>query len=225
MLSAYRSGVLRGRVPCFLSILNLHTSARKTSSAAEILWTAGRRTKRYTRLGLLQVRVIPVQNANQQISLMGPLVNAMRLSRVGDHFRRDTKHLKRVVEFQSLARRDARVGFAVKDQRRRFRVFHEAHRRMSLIELPVLFRKAVSVFTPIVDMPRASSWKPGEPVLPVDRFIDEAMRRFPGTELVFFTYGTEEEHGSITVLLSRDRRIPLEVGEISCTSNLPLPRF
>jgi len=76
---------------------------------------------------------------------------------------------------------------------------------------PFQFRKAVSVFTPIVDMPKVSNWKPGQPILPVDQFIDEAMHRFPGTELVFLTYDTEEVHGSITVLLSRDRKIPLEL--------------
>ena len=76
---------------------------------------------------------------------------------------------------------------------------------------PFQFRRAISLFTPIVDMPRTSHWKPGEPVLSVDQFIDEAKRIFPGTELVFLTYSTEEEHGSITVVLSRDRRIPLEV--------------
>jgi uncharacterized iron-regulated membrane protein len=76
---------------------------------------------------------------------------------------------------------------------------------------PFHFRRAVSLFTPIVAMPRVSDWKPGQPILPVDQFIDDAIRRFPGTELIFFTYGIEEEHGSITVLLSRDRRIPLEV--------------
>jgi uncharacterized iron-regulated membrane protein len=76
---------------------------------------------------------------------------------------------------------------------------------------PFQFRKAVSALSPIVDMPRASNWKPGQTILPLDQFIQEAMRRFPGTEFVFLTSGTEEEHGSITVLLSRDRRIPLEV--------------
>jgi serine/threonine protein kinase len=39
------------------------------------------------RSALLQVRVIPIQNADQQIGLMGALVDAMRLSRVGDHLR------------------------------------------------------------------------------------------------------------------------------------------
>jgi uncharacterized iron-regulated membrane protein len=73
------------------------------------------------------------------------------------------------------------------------------------------FRKAVSVFTPIIDMPRVSNWKPGQPILSVDQLIGEAMCRFPGTELVFLTYGTDEENGSITVLLSRNRKIPLEV--------------
>jgi uncharacterized iron-regulated membrane protein len=76
---------------------------------------------------------------------------------------------------------------------------------------PFHFRKAVSVFTPIVDMPKPSNWKPGQPVLPVDEFVHQGMRRFPGTELVFLTYGAAEEERSITVLLSRDRRIPLEV--------------
>jgi uncharacterized iron-regulated membrane protein len=76
---------------------------------------------------------------------------------------------------------------------------------------PFQFRKAVSVFTPIVEMPKASNWKPGQPVLPLDQFIDQALRRFPGTELVFLTYGVQDENGSITVLLSRNRRIPLEV--------------
>ena len=76
---------------------------------------------------------------------------------------------------------------------------------------PFQFRKAVSVFTPIVEMPKTSSWKPGQAVLPVDRFIEDALRRFPGTELVFLTYGVHEENGSIVVLLSRNRRMPLEV--------------
>jgi uncharacterized iron-regulated membrane protein len=76
---------------------------------------------------------------------------------------------------------------------------------------PFQFRKAVSVFTPIVEMPKASNWKPGESVLAVDQFVDQAMRRFPGTELVFLTYGAQDKDGSIIVLLSRDRRIPLEV--------------
>ena len=76
---------------------------------------------------------------------------------------------------------------------------------------PFQFRKAVSAFSPVVEMPKSSRWKPGQPVRPVDEFIDKALTKFPGNELVFLTYGVQEENGSIVVLLSRDRRIPLEV--------------
>ncbi len=76
---------------------------------------------------------------------------------------------------------------------------------------PFRFRRAVAMFTPIVEMPRPSQWKPGHPILPVDQFIERAQATFPGTELVFLTYGVQEENGSIVVLLSRNRRVPLEV--------------
>ncbi|HST09801.1 MAG TPA: PepSY-associated TM helix domain-containing protein [Terriglobales bacterium] len=76
---------------------------------------------------------------------------------------------------------------------------------------PFQFRKAIAVFTPIVEMPSVSHWKPGQPVRPVDQFIDKALSRFSGTELVFLTYSVHDSDGSIVVLLSRNRRIPLEV--------------
>ncbi len=76
---------------------------------------------------------------------------------------------------------------------------------------PAQFRKAVSAFSPVVEMPRPSQWKPGEPVRRVDAFVDKALALFPGTELTFLTYGVQEENGSIVVLLSRNRRVPLEV--------------
>ena len=76
---------------------------------------------------------------------------------------------------------------------------------------PFQFRKAVAAFSPVVAMPRSSQWKPGQPVRPVDEFIQKALSRFPGNELVFLTYGVQEENGSVVVLLSRDRRVPLEV--------------
>ena len=76
---------------------------------------------------------------------------------------------------------------------------------------PFHFRRAVAMVTPIVAMPKPSQWKPGYPVLPVDQFIERAQTTFPGTELVFLTYGVQDENGSIVVLLSRNRRIPLEI--------------
>jgi len=76
---------------------------------------------------------------------------------------------------------------------------------------PFHFRKAVAMITPIVEMPRTSRWKPGSPVSPVDRLVERAQNAFPGTELVFLTYGIQEENGSIVVLLSKNRRVPLEV--------------
>jgi uncharacterized iron-regulated membrane protein len=76
---------------------------------------------------------------------------------------------------------------------------------------PFHFRRVVAMFTPIVEMPRPSQWKPGHPVLPVDQFIERAQTTFPGTELVFLTYGVQDKNGSIVVLLSQNRRIPLEV--------------
>jgi len=76
---------------------------------------------------------------------------------------------------------------------------------------PFQFRKTVSAFTPIVDMPRTSHWKLGEPVLPINTFIEKALNTFPGTELVFLTHGVQAPDGAVVVLLSRDRRIPLEI--------------
>ena len=76
---------------------------------------------------------------------------------------------------------------------------------------PFPFRNAVERFTPIASMPRISHWKPTEPVLPVDQFIATAMSTFPGTELAFLTYGVQEQDGAVVVLLSRDRRLPLEI--------------
>jgi uncharacterized iron-regulated membrane protein len=76
---------------------------------------------------------------------------------------------------------------------------------------PFQFRKGVGRFTSIVEMPKASNWKPGQPVRSVDEYIDTALNTFPGNELVFLTHGVQEDNGSIVVLLSRDRRIPLEV--------------
>jgi uncharacterized iron-regulated membrane protein len=76
---------------------------------------------------------------------------------------------------------------------------------------PFQFRKAVAAATPIVEMPRVSHWKPGQPVLPVEQFVEKALSTFPGTELVFLTYGVQDENGSIVVLLSLNRRIPLEI--------------
>ena len=76
---------------------------------------------------------------------------------------------------------------------------------------PFQFRKAVAIVSPVVEMPKSSQWKPGQPVRPMDEFIQKALSRFPGNELVFLTYGVQEENGSIVVLLSRNRRIPLEV--------------
>src|SRR5437588_1375520 len=76
---------------------------------------------------------------------------------------------------------------------------------------PFQFRKVVALFTPICEMPRVSHWEPGQPILPVDQFIGKAMNSFPGTQLVFLTYGVQQRNGAIVVLLSRDRRIPLEI--------------
>jgi uncharacterized iron-regulated membrane protein len=76
---------------------------------------------------------------------------------------------------------------------------------------PFHFRRAVAMFTPVVEMPRTSHWMPGSPVTPVDRLIERAQNAFPGTELVFLTYGVQDENGSIVVLLSKNRRVPLEV--------------
>jgi uncharacterized iron-regulated membrane protein len=76
---------------------------------------------------------------------------------------------------------------------------------------PLYFRNTVARLTPVVEMPRTSYWKPGDPVLPIDRFIERAQITFPGTELVFLTYGIEDQNGSIVVLLSPNRRIPLEI--------------
>jgi uncharacterized iron-regulated membrane protein len=50
---------------------------------------------------------------------------------------------------------------------------------------PFQFRRAVSAFTPIVDMPKASNWKPGDPVLAVDQFVDEANAGFLGRNSCF----------------------------------------
>jgi uncharacterized iron-regulated membrane protein len=76
---------------------------------------------------------------------------------------------------------------------------------------PFQFRKGVAHFTPIVEMPRPSQWKTNQAVRPVDEYIRTALNVFPGNDLVFLTYGVQEDKGSIVVLLSRDRRIPLEV--------------
>jgi uncharacterized iron-regulated membrane protein len=76
---------------------------------------------------------------------------------------------------------------------------------------PFQFRKGVARLTPIVEMPKASDWKRGEPLRPLDEYIDTTLNKFPGNELVFLTYGVQEDHGSIVVLISRDRRIPLEL--------------
>lgn len=76
---------------------------------------------------------------------------------------------------------------------------------------PFQFRKAVATLGPVVEMPRSSQWKPGQLVRPVDEVVNKALTTFPGNELVFLTYGVQEENGSIVVLLSRDRRVPLEV--------------
>ena len=76
---------------------------------------------------------------------------------------------------------------------------------------PFQFRNGVAHFTPIVDMPRTSDWKLGQPLRPLDVYISTALNKFPGNELVFLTYGVQEDNGSIVVLMSRDRRVPLEV--------------
>ena len=76
---------------------------------------------------------------------------------------------------------------------------------------PLQFRKAVAAFTPVVPMPEDSHWTPGQPVLPMDRFIDKAQGVFPGAELVFLTYGVQQENGAIVAILSRNRAAPLEV--------------
>lgn len=76
---------------------------------------------------------------------------------------------------------------------------------------PFQFRNGVAHFTPIVDMPRISDWKRGQPLRPLDEYISTALNKFPGNELVFLTYGVQEDNGSIVVLMSRDRRVPLEV--------------
>jgi uncharacterized iron-regulated membrane protein len=76
---------------------------------------------------------------------------------------------------------------------------------------PFLFRNGVAHFAPLVEMPRTSDWKRGQPLRPLDEYISTALARFPGNELVFLTYGVQEDNGSIVVLMSRDRRVPLEV--------------
>jgi uncharacterized iron-regulated membrane protein len=76
---------------------------------------------------------------------------------------------------------------------------------------PLQFRKAVAALSPVVEMPRASHWNPGQPVLPVDRFIEKARKLFPETGLVFLTYGVQQKDGAIVVILSPNRRTPLEV--------------
>jgi uncharacterized iron-regulated membrane protein len=76
---------------------------------------------------------------------------------------------------------------------------------------PLQFRNAVATLGSVVPMPQASHWTPGQPVLQVDRFIDKARQLFPGSDLVFLTYGAQEKDGSIVVILSRNRRTPLEV--------------
>lgn len=76
---------------------------------------------------------------------------------------------------------------------------------------PLHFRKAVAAFSPVVPMPRDSHWTPGQSVLPMDRFIDRAKQVFPGTELVFLTYGVQQKDGAIVAILSRNRAAPLEV--------------
>ncbi len=58
-----------------------------------------------------------------------------------------------------------------------------------------------------------SAWKPSDPVLPADAFIDKAMRMHPGDKLAFLFMDTHRQNGVVKVFLSRDPTAPLTLIE------------
>jgi uncharacterized iron-regulated membrane protein len=78
---------------------------------------------------------------------------------------------------------------------------------------PQQFSRAVRAFVSTAEPPRASDWKPGQPVLSTNEFVDKAMRLYPDTQLVWYGNRVYEDHGFVAVYLSHDRLRPLTLEE------------
>ena len=76
---------------------------------------------------------------------------------------------------------------------------------------PQPFREVIRTFSTAPDVPKASGWRPGQPILNLDEFVRKARELYPRSQLSFLTLDARRPDGYIDVMLSRDPSVPTTI--------------